>query len=55
VKTYPIPSAKYDELVCTAARDAIDRQREDLIKRIEEQLKQRHTRQRLFTVRWTLT
>jgi len=36
------------------AQDAIDRQREDLIKRIEEQLKQRRTTQHLFTIRWQM-
>jgi len=36
------------------AQDAIDRQREELIKRIEEQLKQRRTVQRLFTIRWQI-
>lgn len=36
------------------AQDAIDRQRDDLIKRIEEQLKQRRTVTQLFMIRWHL-
>jgi len=54
VKTYPIPSAKHDELVCTAARHAIKRQRGELIGRIERQLKTQHSVQPLIMVKWCL-
>lgn len=43
-------SAKRRELF--DAQDAIDAQREDLIENIEKQLKQRHSVQTLFCVRW---
>ncbi len=36
------------------AQDAIDAQRDELIKRIEKQLSQRHTLNPVFTFRWTL-
>ena len=36
------------------AQDAIDAQRDELIKRIEGQLRQRHTFKPLFTFRWRL-
>jgi len=36
------------------AQDAIDRQREDLIGKIEKQLKHRSETQSLFTIRWRL-
>lgn len=36
------------------AQDAIDAQRDELIKRIEGQLRQRHTLKPVFTFRWTL-
>lgn len=37
------------------AQDAIDQQREDLIGKIEKQLKHRRTVQPLFTLRWRVT
>ncbi len=37
------------------AQDAIDAQRDELIKRIEGQLRQRHTLKPVFTFRWRLT
>ena len=36
------------------AQDAIDVQRDELIGRIEKQLRQRHTLKPLFTFRWRL-
>jgi adenine-specific DNA-methyltransferase len=36
------------------AQDAIDRQRDDLIGRIEQQLRQRHVSQNLFSIRWLI-
>lgn len=36
------------------SQDAIDKQREELIRRIEEQLKQRKSVSQLFTIRWRL-
>lgn len=37
-----------------AAQDQIDQDRDELITRIEQQLKQQHDTRQLFTVRWTL-
>ncbi|MGB4781008.1 hypothetical protein [Candidatus Methylomirabilis sp.] len=36
------------------AHDAIDAQRDELIGRIEKQLRQRHTLNPVFTFRWSL-
>ena len=36
------------------AQDAIDAQRDELIKQIEKQLRQRHTLKPVFTFRWSL-
>lgn len=37
------------------AQDAIDAQRDELIGRIEKQLRQRHTLRPVFVFRWRLT
>jgi len=46
------PSAKHRELF--DAQDAVDAQREELIRNIEKQLKRRRSVKVLFTIRWTV-
>jgi hypothetical protein len=36
------------------SQDKIDQQRDELIAQIEQQMEQRHSARRLFTIRWTL-